>query len=107
MLRKKSSEITEIHPATQSGSYTSFRKRKLSRRAKLIMVAVLLVVLAVPAVLLAKSLYAYKSVVQKHTGVSSEVLTKKAAEFDSKTEAEGRVNILLIGVGDAGHAGST
>jgi anionic cell wall polymer biosynthesis LytR-Cps2A-Psr (LCP) family protein len=25
----------------------------------------------------------------------------------SKTEAEGRVNILLLGVGDAGHAGST
>lgn len=107
MLRKRRPEYPDNHPAAQSGSYTSFRKRRFSRRSKIITAVVVLAVLMVPAILLAKSLYAYKSVVQRHTGVSTEVLTKKDAEFDSKTEAEGRVNILLLGVGDAGHAGST
>jgi cobalamin biosynthesis protein CobD/CbiB len=82
MLRKKRSENSQDHPATQSGSYASFRKRKLSRRTKVILGIITLLVLAVPAVLLAKSLYAYKSVVQHHTGVSTEVLTEKDAEFD-------------------------
>lgn len=107
MLRKNRSENSDNHPAVESGSYTSFRKRRFSRRTKIIATVAILALLAIPTVLLAKSLYAYKSVVQRHTGVSTEVLTKKTAEFDSKTEAEGRVNILLLGVGDAGHAGST
>lgn len=107
MLGKYRSENRKKYPAVQSGSYSSFRRRRFSRRSKIIVTVMVLLLLVVPAVLLAKSLYAYKSVMQRHTGVSSEVLSKEATEFDSKSEAEGRVNILLLGVGDLGHAGST
>lgn len=107
MLFKKRSENSDKYPAAQSGSYITFRRRRFSKHSKIIAGVFIFAVLVVPAVLLAKSLYAYKSVVQPHAGVSSQVLTKNDNEFDSKTEAAGRVNILLLGVGDAGHAGST
>lgn len=107
MLLQKRVEDSNQHPVAKNGSYTAFRKRRFSRRSKIIVAVLVVLLLAVPIVLLAKSIYAYKSIVQIHTGVSSEVLTKKETEFDSKTEADGRVNILLLGVGDTGHAGST
>jgi LCP family protein required for cell wall assembly len=108
LFRKRFSATSAIeHPATQSGSYQSFRRRRFSKRTKIIFIFTAIVILSIPAVLLAKSIYAYKSILQRHTGVSSQVLSDKNGQFESKSEAEGRVNILLIGVGDAGHAGAT
>lgn len=107
MLFKRRIQNSGQYPPFWNSSYGTFRKRKISRRTKIITAICAFILLAVPIFLLAKGIYAYRSIVQRHTGVSSEVLTKNESEFDSKTEAATRVNILLLGVGDADHAGST
>lgn len=107
-LARKRSAVTSspVEQASQNGSLMRFQDRQKKRRRLLIASAVA-VILIVPAILIVKSMLAYRAVLQKHTGVSAEALQQpKSVDFDSSYEAEGRVNILLLGVGDDGHAGS-
>jgi len=95
------------HPAEQQGSYSQFRNRRRSRNKKLIIAAVLIVLVGVPSFLVLKSLRAAANVLQAHSGATTDALKQPAQAPDAKVEAEGRVNIVLLGVGDAAHAGST
>lgn len=105
---RQESTPTDVHPAEQQGSYSTYKAKRKRRLRRLIIATICLVVLIVPAVLIVKSLHAYSSIMQRHTGVATNVLKKPAPQApDAKFEAEGRVNILLLGVGDADHAGST
>ncbi len=106
--RRSAPVAHQPHPAERQGSYSSYQDRRRRRWRRGLFVVVLLVVLSVPLFLLAKTLRAYNSVMQKHSGVATEALKKPPVQApDAKVEGEGRVNILLLGVGDANHAGSS
>lgn len=55
----------------------------------------------------AKTYFSLNKVIQRNTGVAAAGLKKDNVELsDLKGEGDGRVNILFLGVGDSGHAGS-
>lgn len=88
------------------GSFTSYRQKRRKKTTLIVSVLVLLL-LSIPGYLIYRSWRAYTHVIQQHSGVSTTALQKKAPEIgDVHREGDGRVNILLLGIGDSDHAGS-
>ncbi|MBI2797673.1 LCP family protein [Candidatus Saccharibacteria bacterium] len=78
------------------------QKRRLWLKITLASVVLLLVVGGVMA---AKTYLSLRKVVQKREGVAAPALAKEVTPATLKGEGDGRVNVLLLGKGDAGHAG--
>ncbi len=66
----------------------------------------MLVLLAGGSAFAAKSYLSLGKVIQRNTGVSASGLKGKLQLSQLKGEGEGRVNILLLGVGDSNHSGA-
>lgn len=80
---------------------------KKPKRIWLRVLLFLVVILVVLAVVVGYRFYrSYNKVIVKNMGSSAVALKSDVVEPDKlKGEGEGRINILLLGVGDAGHAG--
>ncbi len=81
--------------------------RPKRKRVWLRVLLAVIVILAIIAGLIGYRLYrSYNKVLVKNLGSSAVGLKSEAVEPEKlKGEGEGRINILLLGVGDAGHAG--
>ncbi len=66
---------------------------------------VVLFILLAGGAFAAKTYLSLNKVIQKHTGISAEGLKGDIELSKLKGEGDGRVNILLLGTGDPGHAG--
>lgn len=95
--------VEQTHTSVIVSSYQKKRKN----RWRLAGICGMLIILLVPSLLACKAWLSYRSISQKHSGVSAAALQKTApSAFESSFEAESRVNILLLGIGDDAHAGS-
>lgn len=79
------------------------RRRWFSKRKIFTVVATILLTAAVFAGL---KIFSLSKVIQRHSGIASASLNGDLTLSTLKGEGEGRINILLLGVGDTGHAGA-
>lgn len=87
-------------------SKNSIRPKKKKRWWLRILLLVLLVGLLTAGYFGYRTYRSLNKVIQKNSGVAAEGLkTENVAPEKLKGEGDGRVNILLLGVGDPGHAG--
>lgn len=105
-MKKQQSQQSDDKDSVSSIDTESLQSKKPRRLWLKILVAV------VVATVLAGSAAAYKihkslsQVIQKNEGVTAEALkTETIAPEKLKGEGDGRINILLMGVGNTGHAG--
>lgn len=84
------------------------KTRRIRRHHKLriALISLGLIVVAGGSAFAAHSYLSLSKVIQRNTGVAAAGLKGKLELSQLKGEGEGRVNILLLGVGDAGHSGS-
>jgi LCP family protein required for cell wall assembly len=82
------------------------KKPKKRRRWPWIVLAVFIALLAVAGFFAYRVYASLNKVIVKNTGVAAEGLkTEDIAPEKLKGEGDGRVNVLMLGVGDPGHAG--
>lgn len=82
------------------------KKKKRRRRWPWIVLAVVILALAVGGYFGYRAYAQFHKVIQKNVGESAIGLqTQEIEPAKLKAEGEGRVNILLLGIGDPGHAG--
>ncbi len=94
------------HPSVQGKSITSRHKLKSKYRWVLrVAGGVVVLVILAGGVLAAMAVLSLSKVIQKHDGVIAKGLSGELELSKLKGEGEGRVNILLLGTGDEGHAG--
>ncbi len=113
MTSKQKHDVTTKDPRRNlGGGDPAFvydpRSRKIRKPHKLrvAIISLALIVLAGGSAFAAKSYFSLNKVIQRNTGVSAAGLKGKLEVSQLKGEGEGRVNILLLGVGDSGHAGA-
>ncbi len=82
------------------------RKVKGKHRFRSAVIILALVLLAGGSAFAAKSYLSLGKVIQRNTGVSAAGLKGKLQLSQLKGEGEGRINILLLGVGDNTHSGA-
>ncbi len=85
------------------------KKRRLKtkpHKLRIALVSLALVLVAGGSAFAARSYFSLGKVIQRNTGVAAAGLKGKLTLAQLKGEGEGRINILLLGVGDTGHAGA-
>lgn len=86
-------------PAGKSSKSTWTVKKKIFTVSSLLVLGLIIFV--------GVKIYASTSkVIARNTGIAAESLKGELKLADLKGEGEGRVNILLLGIGDSGHAGA-
>lgn len=84
------------------------KKKKKHRKWPWIVLAVVLVMLIAGGVFAFRTYQSIHKVIQKNSGETAQGLqAAPIAPEKLKGEGDGRVNVLLLGVGDPGHAGET
>lgn len=96
----KKADSNIIEPATKNSGVK--RRPRWVLRGLIIVLA--LIVLAGGA-MAARAVLSLNKVIQKNSGVVADGLKGELELSKLKGEGEGRVNVLLLGTGDAGHAG--
>lgn len=101
-----------VHKSTVGADSPAFiydpksRKLKGKHKWRVALISLSLVLLAGGSAFAAKSYFSLSRVVQRNTGEGALGLKKEVSLAQLKGEGEGRINILLLGVGDSDHAGS-
>lgn len=91
--------------STSHGNSSGIEKVKKPRWAIRVILIVLALLILAGGAMAARAIISLNQVVQKNGGVSADGLKGELELSKLKGEGEGRVNILLLGTGDAGHAG--
>lgn len=109
MLESKGVPSSVRKPAVGQ-SAEAFRARRKKRLLYLLCGSFVGLILLAGMGLFAKSWWAAHHVLAKHIGAESQALKSPQADDSDlsalTTEGGGRINILLLGVGDSGHAGA-
>lgn len=105
VTRPVSSEIS--HPISEQPVATDSKLKALSETSwkQRLMVAAGALVIAVGLFLGTKLILAAKHILAKHNGASAPALAGTLDPTKLKGEGDGRINILLLGIGGAGHDG--
>ena len=82
------------------------RRVRKHHKFKVALISFALLLVAGGSAFAAHSYLSLNKVIQRNTGVAAAGLKGKLQLSQLKGEGEGRVNILLLGVGDSGHAGA-
>ncbi len=82
------------------------RKVRRHHKLRIALISLGLIIVAGGSAFAAHSYLSLSKVIQRNTGVAAAGLKGKLQLSQLKGEGEGRVNILLLGVGDTGHSGS-
>lgn len=96
-------------PRSEFEDMNGFKKKKSRKRLKKILLCVVLVVLIIVTIggfFVVKAYLSLNKVIQKNEGIAAEGLKNGEISVEKlKGEGDGRVNILILGTGDKGHAG--
>ncbi len=113
MTSKRTHDVTAKAPRRNlGGGDPAFvydpKSRKIRRphKARVAIISLALILVAGGSAFAARSYFSLNKVIQRNTGVSAAGLKGKLEVSQLKGEGEGRVNILLLGVGDSSHAGA-
>lgn len=113
MFRKKSTKgVGAVMSRNTGGGDPAFiydrksRKVKAPHKWRVVAISLSLLVLAGGSAFAAKSYFSLGKVIQRNTGEGAAGLKGKVTLSQLKGEGEGRINVLLLGVGDSTHAGA-
>lgn len=96
---------TDPPKASKDSKSRRFKKTHKPRWWLRVSLILVLLMLLAGGAFAAKTYLSLNKVIQKHTGISAEGLKGDIELSKLKGEGDGRVNILLLGTGDSGHAG--